>query len=148
MTHTQKTAICTREISHFEASGVTIWFNKEDTDSRLSLRNAPSFLTTQKMAVATRISAAGLDLLHLGIIPPPGGSPKQRLSSPSREKCKVGTIFRLTSTCSLPFHSCPHEHGSFPEPRDAMSMQIERTSRGSSCLQEIHKRDNALFSVI
>lgn len=31
MTHTQKTAICTCEISHFEASGVTIWFNKEDT---------------------------------------------------------------------------------------------------------------------
>ena len=134
MTHTQETAICTCEISHFEASGVMIWFNKEDTRF-MALRNVPSFLTTQKMAVANIFSAAGLDPLHLWIIPPPGRIIRAVAFQPFQGECKVGTTFRITLTCSLPFHSGPHEHSSFLESCD---MQCQ-------CRLNAQAEDQAIF---
>lgn len=92
------------------------------------------------MAAANIFSAAGLDLLHLDITPPLGRITKAVAFQPFQGECK---IFRITLVCSLPFRSRPHERRFSRALGRAASLQTARTSRGSSCLQETHKRDNA-----
>jgi hypothetical protein len=88
------------------------------------------------MAVANIFSAAGLDLLHLGITPPLGRITKAVAFQPFQGEYKVGAIFRITLMCSLPFHSCPHEHSGFPRAfgravsvQTAHKQRIELSSR-------------------